>query len=189
MFLTRRFAYNDRENAGLTPASFGLAFEDVALTASDGTPLRGWWVPATGEARGAAVPVHGLNRSRIEMVRKLPFLNARGFSALVLDLRHHGESGGSMRSLGYFERLDVRAAVAEAKKKVAGPVVVWGVSLGAVSSLLAAAEDPAIAGVVSDSSYLSLPHAVRATPGRARPRRRRPKGCSAGSPSRGAGAT
>ena len=26
---TRRFAYNDKENAGLTPASFNLPFEEV----------------------------------------------------------------------------------------------------------------------------------------------------------------
>jgi hypothetical protein len=34
--------------------------------------------------------------------------------------------------------------------------VVWGVSLGAASVILAAAEDPSIAGVVGDSSYRSL---------------------------------
>ena len=31
---TRRFQYNDKENAGLTPASFDLKFEDVAFKAA-----------------------------------------------------------------------------------------------------------------------------------------------------------
>ena len=48
---TRRFAYNDKENAGLTPASFGLPFEEVAFPSRDGVPLRGWWVAAP-QARG-----------------------------------------------------------------------------------------------------------------------------------------
>ena len=36
---TRRFQFPDRENAGLTPASFQLAFEDVAFRAPDGVQL------------------------------------------------------------------------------------------------------------------------------------------------------
>ena len=43
-------------------------------------------VPAPG-ARGTVVLVHGLNRSRIENARKLPFLHAQGWNALLFDLR------------------------------------------------------------------------------------------------------
>ena len=43
---TRRFHFPDRENGDLTPASFHLAFEDVAFRSADGVELRGWWVPA-----------------------------------------------------------------------------------------------------------------------------------------------
>ncbi|HUG52904.1 MAG TPA: alpha/beta fold hydrolase [Vicinamibacteria bacterium] len=152
---TRRFAYNDRENAGLSPASFELPYEDVTLTAPDGVPLKGWWVPAA-ESRGTVVLVHGLNRSRIEMVRKVPFLSRLGWNALLFDLRHHGESGGSASSFGFFERQDVHAAVAFARRRSPGPVALWGVSLGAASATLAAAEDRDIAALVADSSYRSL---------------------------------
>ena len=43
---TRQFRFPDRENAGLTPASFHLPFEDATFRSKDGTELRGWWVPA-----------------------------------------------------------------------------------------------------------------------------------------------
>ena len=33
---TRRFMFPDKENAGLTPESFKLPFEEVALSSSDG---------------------------------------------------------------------------------------------------------------------------------------------------------
>ena len=39
---TRRFTYNDKENAGMTPAKLGLTDEDVAFSAADGVPLKGW---------------------------------------------------------------------------------------------------------------------------------------------------
>jgi pimeloyl-ACP methyl ester carboxylesterase len=152
---TRRFQYNDKENAGLTPASFDLAFEDVAFEAPDGVKLKGWWVPAA-DARGTVVLVHGLNRSRIEMVRKVPFLHEAGWNALLFDLRHHGESGGDVSSFGHFEAGDVESAARLARSRSAGPVVLWGVSLGGAAVMLAAADDPAVTAVVCDSSYRSL---------------------------------
>src|SRR5882724_11329202 len=123
----RRFTYNDRENAGLTPATFELPYEDVTFNAPDGVGLKGWWVPAP-DAHGTVVLVHGLNRSRIEMVKKVPFLHKLGWNTLLFDLRHHGESGGDVSSFGFFEKQDVQAA----------------------------AEDPGVAALVCDSSYRSL---------------------------------
>ena len=152
---THRYQYPDRENAGLTPASFGLAFEAVTFNASDGVPLSGWWVPAS-EARGTVVLVHGLNRSRIEMVKKLPLLHRLGWNALLFDLRHHGQSGGTVSGLGYLERRDVLAAKALARARGSDRVVFWGISLGGAAAALAAAEDPEVAGLVCDSTYRSL---------------------------------
>ncbi len=152
---TRRFQYNDKENAGLSPASFDLKFEDVAFNAKDGVPLSGWWVPAA-DARGTVVLVHGLNRSRIEMVKKTSFLNHKGWNSLLFDLRHHGKSGGDVSSFGHFEKEDVHAAVEWARAHASGPIVLWGVSLGAASAALAAADDPTVAALVCDSSYRSL---------------------------------
>lgn len=155
-----RFKYPDKENEGLTPASFELPFEDVTLRAADGVELRGWWVPAA-QNRGTVVLVHGLNRQRIEMVRKVPFLHGLGWNALLFDLRHHGASAGDVSSFGWYERQDVAAAVAYARSRARGPVVLWGVSLGAATATLAAAEDASIAGLVCDSSYRSVRDTVR----------------------------
>ena len=48
-----------------------------------------------------------------------------------------------------------------ARERSPGPVVLWGVSLGGASVVLAAAEDPEVAGVICDSSYRSLDDTVR----------------------------
>jgi hypothetical protein len=155
----RRFQYNDRANNGLTPGSFGLPFEDVSFQAPDGVPLKGWWVPAP-EAKGTVVLIHGLNRTRLEMVKKVPFVHQQGWNALLFDLRHHGASGGGVSSFGWFEKQDAEAAKAYAESRSRGPVVFWGVSLGGATSVLAAAEDASVAGIVCDSSYRSLPDTV-----------------------------
>ncbi len=152
---TSRFRYPDKENAGLTPASFELDFEDVAFVAADGVRLEGWWVPAES-SRQTVILVHGLNRSRVEMVRKVPFLHGLGWNVLLFDLRHHGTSGGTVSSVGYFEKRDVLAAKAWARSRGSDTIVAWGISLGGAAATLAAADDPDIAGVVCDSTYRSL---------------------------------
>jgi pimeloyl-ACP methyl ester carboxylesterase len=156
---TRRFHFPDRRNGGLTPKDFGLAYDDVSFASSDGTKLEGWWVPAASP-KGTVVMVHGLNRSRVEMVRRVPFVHDAGWNALLFDLRHHGASGGVATTFGAKEKKDVEAATRLARERSPGPVVLWGVSLGGASVVLAAAEDPAVAGVICDSSYRSLSDTV-----------------------------
>jgi pimeloyl-ACP methyl ester carboxylesterase len=152
---TRRFEYRDRENGGLTPASFELPFEDVSFHSADGVELGGWWVPAK-EPVGTVVMVHGLNRARVEMVKKTPFVHDRGWNGLLFDLRHHGESGGEATTFGVKEKGDVLAATALARERSPGPVVLWGISLGGASVVMAAAEDKEVAGVICDSSFRNL---------------------------------
>ncbi len=160
IFTIRTFQMKDAENQGLTPANFQLPFEDVTFQSKDGVALSGWWVP-TADARGTVVLVHGLNRSRIEMVKKAPFLHKLGWNVLLFDLRRHGASGGTVRSRGFNERLDVIAAADFARTRAQLPVVAWGISFGGAAATLASAEDPDIAGLVCDSSFRSLRDTAR----------------------------
>jgi hypothetical protein len=146
------------------PASFQLPYEDVSFNAADGVTLKGWWVPAS-EPRGTVILVHGLNRSRLEMVRKVPFVHKQGWNALLFDLRHHGDSGGDVSSFGFFEKGDVHAAIALARGRSPGPVVLWGVSLGAASATPAAAEDPRWPASCATARYRSLRDTRRTTLG------------------------
>jgi alpha-beta hydrolase superfamily lysophospholipase len=157
-----RFHYPD-PNDGKTPISYGTKFEWVEFRSSDGIPLKGWYVPAQGEARGTIVYCHGLNRTRIEMLPMASFGHQLGYDGLLFDLRHQGSSGGDVTTLGYQERFDVRAAVHYALEHhhAPRPVIVWGISMGAAAGLMAAAESPDIAAVISDSSFLSLGDTVR----------------------------
>jgi hypothetical protein len=158
---SRRFDYVDRENQGMTPASEGLPFEPIHFEAPDGIRLSGWWVPAP-ENRGTAILLHGLNRSRIEMLPKLPFLHALGWNALLFDQRRHGESGGEVGTFGAREQQDALVAAGLARQRSGdAPVVLWGVSLGAATAALAAVGDESVAGLVCDSSFRSLRDTVR----------------------------
>jgi len=164
---TGRFHYPD-PNDGKTPISYGMQFKWVQFRSRDGVLLKGWYIPAPGKARGTIVYCHGLNRTRIEMLPMAAFGYQLGYDGLLFDLRHQGASAGEVTTLGYQERLDVMGAVENAVQgfplsgePAARPVIVWGVSMGAAAALMAAAEAPDIAAVISDSSFLSLSDTVK----------------------------
>ena len=138
-----------------------LAVQDVEFESSDGIQLRGWWTPQETSARGTIIFLHGLNRSREEMVDRAREAHARGFSALLFDLRNHGSSADAYTTLGVRESLDACAAARFVRSQQPdSAVVLWGVSLGASTALLGASCAEADA-VISDSSFLSFEETVK----------------------------
>ena len=142
------------------PEALGLTVEAVEFTSPDGIPLRGWWNPGQ-EDRPVLIFVHGLNRSRLELLERGVESVRRGYGVLLFDLRNHGESGEAYTTLGVHESRDVCAAKALVEaRSPARSVVLWGVSLGASTALLAARRCPGFEAAVADSSFLSLEETV-----------------------------
>lgn len=167
---TNRFHFPDK-NDGKTPRDFGMPYQDIEFLSTDGLHLKGWWMPAGGEgtpgaagaAAGTIIYCHGQNRTRVEMLPMSEVGHKLGYNGLAFDFRHQGASEGKFSSVGYWERRDVEGAVryALAGQHAARPVVVWGVSLGAAASLMAAAETPDVSAVISDSTFLSFEDTAR----------------------------
>ena len=139
-----------------TPDDVGLAFEPVALTASDGVPLAAWWMPAdAAHARGTVVFLHGYGDSKNQSLAYAPFLHAAGYNVLAFDFRAHGASGGGFTTVGLDEARDVAAAVAEARARDGDRVALLGLSMGAAAGINAAA-GLGVDAVVSDSGFATL---------------------------------
>ena len=84
------------------------------------------------------------------------FFKRHGYATVMLDMRGHGESDGDHICLGYREWMDVKAVVNHIKKKPIYenvPVVVMGLSMGAVTAINSMAEIPEIDGLISLSAY------------------------------------
>jgi fermentation-respiration switch protein FrsA (DUF1100 family) len=160
---TNRFHFPD-SNDRKTPRDFGMSYQEVEFVSTDGIRLKGWWMPADAQApAGTIVYCHGQNRTRIEMLPMAQLGHSLGYNGLAFDLRHQGASDGKFSSVGYWERRDAEGAVRYAldQRHAARPVVLWGVSLGAAASLMAAAETPDVAAVISDSTFLSFEDTAR----------------------------
>lgn len=138
---------------GYTLVEKNVRFDQVDLLTQDGIRLTAWY---TQPRNGAVILLaHGYGDNRPEWVYAM--LAKSGYGVLAWDARAHGESGGDTSTIGYFEVLDVKAAL---KYALAQPGVehvgAWGGSMGAATMLRAAAQFKQIEAVVADSSFASL---------------------------------
>jgi uncharacterized protein len=138
-----------------------IPFEVIELTAEDGVKLAAWYTPPHAEGSGAVILVaHGYNANRPEGIYVM--FAQHGYGVLAWDFRAHGQSGGDISTLGYYEQLDVEAALDYA---LAQPDVehigAWGGSMGGATVILTAAKRREIEAVVSDSAYPSLEDVMR----------------------------
>ena len=159
-FLITNSRFRFPEPGPTDPEALGLTVESVEFTSADGIPLKGWWNPGQ-EDRPVLIFVHGLNRSRLELLERAVASAQRGYGVLLFDLRNHGESGDAYSTLGVKESEDVCAAKALVEtRSPSRSVALWGVSLGASTALLAARRCAGFGAVIADSSFLSLAETV-----------------------------
>ena len=147
----------EREEQEAHPSEYGLEFEEVEFLPRGGElRLRGWYMEPV--ARGPTIIlVHGLGGSRSsgDALGLASGLLERGFGVLTFDLRAHGDSEGEKVSGGLHERLDVLGAFDYLVERGVprSQIGVLGRSMGAATSILAAADEPGIRALVADSPY------------------------------------
>ena len=136
--------YPDRDML-LNPAEVGLAYEDVFITAADGTRLHAWWLPAkTGVAvKGTVLHLHGNGGNVSNHLGGSWWLPAAGYQVLLLDYRGYGRSAGEASLQGSYQDIDAAFAWLQQASSVQGePMVVLGQSLGGAMAVHYLAEHP-----------------------------------------------
>jgi pimeloyl-ACP methyl ester carboxylesterase len=155
--ITQGLTKADRNPQEDHPSNHGLAFEDVQFLPRGGGPLLSGWYIAGDPSKPNVIFVHGLGskRSGDKAVGIAAGLVRRGYSALLFDLRGHGDSADGKISGGLFERLDVLGAFDYLRDHSvpSDRIGVLGFSMGAGTTVLAAGEEPALRAVVLDSPY------------------------------------
>jgi alpha-beta hydrolase superfamily lysophospholipase len=133
----------------------------INLTSADGTPIVAMVYEASARPSPGVVLVHMLGRSKDEWATFADRLQQAGITALALDLRGHGRSGGNGSELAAMAG-DVQSAVnwlAGNANVRAGAIAVVGASLGANLAGIVTAASPTVraAALISPSlEYRSL---------------------------------
>ena len=130
----------------------------LTVPTRDGASLAGWYGP-TIDSAGTVIVTHGIASTHRDMIGKGSMLQRLGFNVFLFDFRGHGLSDPGVVTLGAREVDDLLAAL----DLVVGlpgvdpqRVAVIGDSMGGAAAIMAAARDPRIAAVVSESSYARL---------------------------------
>ena len=143
------------------PGSYGLLWEKVALTASDGVKLQAWFIPAGHEDAPVMLGLHGNGGNLSDRVEKIKLFHSAGAAQLWVDWRGYGESAGSPSEAGLYR--DAQAAwnwLTVAKSIPASRIVLYGESLGCGPAVEMALRQKA-AGLIVDSGFTSVPDMAR----------------------------
>ena len=133
------------------------SFEDVGITAADGTALRGRYYHFVDGAP-LMILCHGYRSSALRdcsgghaLCRKM------GFNALAIHQRCHGDSGGTTITFGIREREDLLAWIRWANERFGGetPIMLFGLSMGAATVLMGSqlGYPDNVACIMADSPY------------------------------------
>ena len=121
----------------LAPPTF--PYENVTLRSPNGR-LAAWYSPVP-QARGAVVLCHGYTSDKSRLRPEAGHFRQLGYAVLLLDFSGNGGSEGYQTTIGYHEAGDVVVAMRWVQARQPDlPVVLYGVSMGAVAILRAEAE-------------------------------------------------
>ena len=134
-----------------TPASYGLAYRNVAFRTADGVRLSAWYIPPRNGAAVLLLP--GAGSTRAAVLGQGAVLARHGYGALLLDGRGHGLSGGHPMDFGWWGGRDIAAAVSFLDRQPGispGKIALLGESMGGEQALAAMGTDPRISAVVGE---------------------------------------
>ena len=154
--LDRFMVYFPERELMTTPAEAGLQFDDVYLTASDGTQIHAWYVP--GESRTTLLWLHGNAGNISHRVDNIAVLNRlTGLSVLIIDYRGYGLSEGSPSEQGLYSDAEAgfKYLVSEVGLNPVEDIVLFGRSLGVGVAAEMASRHP-VRCVIFESGFTSV---------------------------------
>ncbi|MBW2450919.1 MAG: alpha/beta hydrolase [Deltaproteobacteria bacterium] len=153
-WLENNFLFFPTGNQVGTPTDVGLAFEPVTFLASDGTELRGWFLPANPQAPVVLFCMGNYGNMSYRL-QNLALIHQLGLNVFIFDYRGYGLSSGKTTEQGTY--LDGRAALAWLKARGWPPerMVFFGRSLGAAVALQLALETPP-AALILETPFTSI---------------------------------
>ena len=156
LILDRMMIYFPERGLAATPDSVGLDYEDVYLTAADGTRIHGWHIP--GESDIALLWFHGNAGNISHRIDNILMLNRRlGVGVFIVDYRGYGLSEGRPSEKGIY--MDAEAAFEyltdELGLDAERDVVLFGRSLG-VGVAVEMGTQHRVRGVILESGFTSI---------------------------------
>jgi pimeloyl-ACP methyl ester carboxylesterase len=135
------------------------------VVSSDGIQIGGWYIPA-GDGAGPTAPtvvlVHGFGANKTGILEYGEGLHET-FNLVAFDLRNTHRSSGDQTTGGVLEQKDLRAIIDWLERtKHASHLGLLGNSMGAVTAVAEARDDPRVEALALDSMHTRMRYQVEA---------------------------
>lgn len=137
-----------------SPQQVGLAYEEVAFKATDGTALTGWLVPASENAP-IVLFCMGNAGNISHRLETLKLLHELGVAVFIFNYRGYGTSTGKASEPGLYADVAGAMNFLETKGWPAHKVIIFGRSLGAAVGLEEALQTHP-AGLIMEAAFTSI---------------------------------
>ncbi len=137
-----------------------LPCEHVTVKSNDGLPLHGDYYPAEKPSDNLVICFHGYTSARMSSCSFAAYMHKLGFDCLLVDNRAHGDSEGEYIGFGILDRHDCISWIEYVNEKFDSKknILLYGVSMGATTIMMAAADKKIPANVralVADCGFTS----------------------------------
>lgn len=158
----REWIFRAQRDVHSTPASYGLAFDEVWLTVAGDTDgarerVHGWWIPGPDAQAPTLLYLHGARRNLSDNLFRIQRLHRLGFAVLAIDYRGFGRSDGELPSeaQAYDDAQaawqHLRLLEPDARRRFA-----YGHSLGGAVAIELAIRNDDVAGLIVESTFTSM---------------------------------
>jgi pimeloyl-ACP methyl ester carboxylesterase len=133
--------------------------EDLTLKNTRNQTLQCSWFKILGsnEPKPTVIYLHGNSSCRLEAIGHVIQMLSQGINLFCFDFAGCGLSEGEYISLGFYESQDLKTIVDFLREQDSvSQIGLWGRSMGSVTALMHADQDPALAAIVLDSPFCSL---------------------------------
>jgi pimeloyl-ACP methyl ester carboxylesterase len=156
-FMVYRISHPAAVPESVNPSHYLLPSLDVLISPAKGSPIPAWWIPGLKGAPGIIL-APGYEMSRSDALSLAVLLHESGFNLLIYDQRGNGAYPIGASTLGLYETEDMLEAVAYMRQRPESDntrIGIWGVDIGALAALKAAAESPEVRAIALDSVFES----------------------------------
>ncbi len=156
--LVYKISYPEKAQETVDPSHYLLPSLEVGIPTESRMEIPGWWIPGLKGAPGIILaPGYGMSRS--DALSLAAALHENGFNLLTYDQRGNGANPRGASTLGLLEPGDMLQAVRFLQSRPESNrsrVGIWGVDVGALAALRAAAACTEVRAIVADSAFESI---------------------------------
>jgi alpha-beta hydrolase superfamily lysophospholipase len=112
-----------------TPA---FPYDTIKLKNGKSIPIDTWYAKPDSTAKGTVILFHGIMSNKSLLIAEASEFRYMGYNVMLVDLRAHGNSGGTTTTIGIRETEEVKLAYDYVLQKGEKNIFLFGSSMGAV---------------------------------------------------------